>query len=292
MKNSELNSNLNLIKIKPFSQKLFTIFNLQKNKTYEMINKTLRIKINSNLSKSNYFLLYKVQNQKFTEFKINKRGIDKRKAQVNKNLQSIKSNIFFYKNLTKFIMITTVSFIIFWVLNGKELFRKLQLDKLYKKTVREREKKNNIDLELINNKINEFDEKYGINKPLNDYINKVQYGNKEFNEKEENEESESHDKEIIIKSIDKFTEKKNNVIDLYSPINASTEKLSINKENKEKIIIQENEISINREEKRNVRKIKADGFEQISVYEKNFDNPDPRVLGSTIVFDSRLDNKN
>lgn len=249
--------------------------------------------INLNVSTNKNFLSTIKFN--FSEYQINKKTLDKKKIQIEKQTKATKTRTYIEKKLMKIFAVTITSFLIFWGINGKELFTKLEVDKKYFKKIKEGQQKNNINLDLNDTLIKEFDQKYGINQPLNDYINKLQYGNKEFNtleEKEMYDRSLKNKDELIQSEANQLT------IDLTSPMRNQFDSDkkgnadSANKDDKNNsIIVEEREIMLNNQEKRNVRKIKADGYEQISVFENNFDNPDPRILRSTIVFDSRLDNK-
>jgi len=261
----------------------FMTTNQKNNIPYQNMNFTL-------FNKKGLFIFTK---HYFSEFYINKKALNKKKYEVEIKAESTKTRYFIQKKLNRLLALTIISFLIFWGLNGIDLFRKLEFDKKYLKKIKEIEKENNIDINYNNKIIEDFDQKYGINKALNDYINKLQYGNKDFNTIDESVEQNINEENI--------REGKNllNTIDLASPI---VENDFLGEENKDfriredipdynKLEIEEKELLLDGEDKRNVRKIKADGYEQISVYQKNFNNPDPRILGSTIVFDSRLDKK-
>lgn len=285
---------------------------LDTNKNYTLNNLNNYFKTNNYNSDTS---ILKLKKQKFSEFQINRNAINKKKLQVEIKTESAKTRIYFEKKFNKLLAIIITSFLVFWGLNAKELFARLEVDKKYRKKIKEKEEENKINLQYNDSLISQFDEKYGINKPLNDYINKLQYGNKDFNmleeEKQEKEytleaQNNNHNNLNLIQNEKNEIQSEKIVIELNNNKNTNinyeiksnfdnVKTRDINalsgKDYSGKVIVEEKEIMINKEEKRNVRKVQADGYEQISVYEKNFDNPDPRILGSTIVFDSRLDNK-
>ena len=210
--------------------------------------------------------------------KINSKTITKNSKIAEKSYNSNIKYIIYKKRFYKLLTVSLFGLLMFYASKGTVLFNNLQLDKIYKRKIKQTQIANHIDLEFNDLKINEFEEKYGINKQLNEKLEKLQYGNVELNKKEDVEEI----KEEI---------SKNNYINLNSlEINSNVLNM---KDEKKNINIEEREIILEDNEKRNIRMIKSDHYEQITVYDKTINNPDPRVVGSTIVFDSRLDkNKN
>jgi hypothetical protein len=134
--------------------------------------------------------------------------------------------------------------------------KNLEIDKKYKNHQKKVEEKYNVDMESNDKKLKEFDEKWGINKAMNDYENKIKYGNKELNKKEE-----------IVENFDNIiaSSSGNNSID-------DQQQIEVTKVNENKIEI-----------------VKGKDYEQLKYFQGKEENFDPTKMGNTIIFDSRLD---
>ncbi len=191
---------------------------------------------------------------KYFSYKINKEIIDKRskivEGLVTNNIRSIKRR----KILLYFTGVSGFTLYIYYLMKASGLMKKIEIDKKFISRRKKIEEKYNIDMEKNDKILKELDEKWEINKPLDDYENKIKYGNKEINNKVENLES------IEENNSENMTEKNNSVI---------VQKLADNLD----IVI-------------------ADNYEQVKIYQGSENNQDPTKLGDTIIFDSRLDNFN
>jgi hypothetical protein len=253
-----------------------------------ILDKILNSNKKNNISKINIIKFIKYN---FSDLKINKTAINKRLIIVNEELKLKNFYSKIYKRFIKFSVFSIFLMLTIYIFNAKELFKILKLDKKILKKIRQKEEKNNIDLEYNEKKIREFDEKFGINKPLDVALEKINFGNKVFNEKKENEtlNETKKDKEninqnnlnIIDLTFNEIKEKENNNTNTNSNSNPNLNR---------KLNLSKIQLNVNNE-KRNVMTIKGEDFEQISFSEGKFDNPDPRILGTTVVFDTRLNEK-
>jgi hypothetical protein len=191
-------------------------------------------------------------------------AVEKYKKGVNKRKNRKK----FYTFLNYLLAGCFGGFYLYYIGKASGLFNSLKLNNKYKEHVKNVQEKHNINQEIIDQKIREFDEKYEINKPIVLYEEKLKYGNKELNERAQ---SFSNDNEVI----EDFKENEVKTIDLLN-------KASENKE--ERILIEEES-----DYGENIIYSKSNEYEQLKVLQTSEENnPDPRIMGNTIIFDSRF----
>jgi hypothetical protein len=274
------------------------LFNLLINKKFNLIieNKMqnlMKRKIILNkitkLNKKKYistFEIIKFAKYNFSDFKINKTNINRRYNLVNEETKTKKFYSKIYQRLLKFSLLSIFCALSIYIFNGKELFKNLQLDKRILRKIKKKEQENFIDLDYNERKIKEFEEKFGINKPLDDILEKINFGNKEFNEKKEKDLNKIKEEEIENGRIENNLK----IIDLTFNKNEEKEKKNLKSNFNKELNLSKIQLNVNNT-KKNVMTIKGKDFEQISFSDGKFDNPDPRVLGTTVVFDSRLNEK-
>jgi hypothetical protein len=150
------------------------------------------------------------------------------------------------------IGISLASMYIVYLMKASGLMKKLEIDEKYKRRQKQIEEKHNIDINSNDKKIKEFEEKWEINKALNDYEDRLKYGNRELNKKED---------------VNEITEAK-----LSSSVNNNNNN---NIENKTYEVIKEGDYE--------QLKVYEGGSEN---------NQDPTQIGHTVIFDSRLNRRN
>jgi hypothetical protein len=178
------------------------------------------------------------------------------------------------KNLFKYsyylLGISLGCFYINYISKASGLSKSLKIDKKYEEHVKNTQVKHNINQEKIDSMIKKFDDKYQINKKIDDREERLKYGNKALNQRttelkkqEDSSNAQNFNNEII--TIDLNTKQNREKEILIQEYNNSGESLIYTK-NKE--------------------------FEQIKILQgTEEDNLDPRIMGNTIIFDSRF-NKN
>lgn len=136
--------------------------------------------------------------KKFFSFKVNKTNIDRK---LNKFSRENKISIGILKSKSYIYWILGLSFpvlYIYYIMKASGLFKSIEADKKYKERQKKMENKHNVDMEKNNQMLKEFDEKWEINKPLNDYENKMKYGNKDLNKREETETKDEIQETMIL----------------------------------------------------------------------------------------------
>jgi hypothetical protein len=195
-------------------------------------------------------------------------AVEKYKKGVNKRQNRRK----FYTFLNYLLAGCFGGFYIYYIGKASGLFNSLKLNNKYKEHVKNVQEKHNINQDIIDQKIKEFDEKYEINKPIVLYEEKMKYGNKELNERVQ---SFSNDNE----GIEDYTVDEVKTIDL----------LTKDSENKEERIMIEEQNDYGE----NIIYSKSNEFEQLKILQTSEENnPDPRIMGNTIIFDSRFNLNN
>ncbi len=203
----------------------------------------------------NYFM-----KKKFS-LKINKAIIDKKTQIIMKETSRFKKKEKIRKYLFYFLGFSFVSSYVYYLMKASGLMKSLEIDKKYTNRRKKIEDKYNLDMEQNDKKLKEFQEKWAINKALEDYENKLKYGNKELNKKEESFEVD------IISDIDG---------------NSSKDGLDVNKDN---IFVEE----ISKLNENKIEIVKGKDYEQLKYFQGAEENFDPTKMGNTIIFDSRLD---
>jgi hypothetical protein len=162
-------------------------------------------------------------------------------------------------------------FYLYYIGKASGLFSSMKLNSKYKEHLKNVQEKHNINQEIIDQKIKDFDEKYEINKQIELYEEKLKYGNKELNERVQTliDTSESSNVDAS---------KENNTIDLFSKEGDNSD---------ENILLQEHS-----DFGENIIYSKNNDFEQLKILQTSQENnPDPRIMGNTIIFDSRFNVK-
>jgi len=204
----------------------------------------------------NYFM------KKYFSFKINKALIDKKSEIIQKEVKNLKRKEKRWKYLFYFMGFSFVSSYLHYLMKASGLMKSLEIDKKYINRQKKIEEKYNLDMEQNDKKLKQFEEKWAINKALEEYENKLKYGNKELNKRDESIEGDA----IPYDNLDADKE-----ISLYSnKDNKSVEEVSSFHEN-------------------NLEIVKGKDYEQLKYFQGAEENFDPTKIGNTIIFDSRLD---
>lgn len=209
--------------------------------------------------------------KKYFSYKIDIKNIEKAQAKVKQNFKT-KDRINKGKNYFYYLFgITVASSYIYFLMKASGLFKKLEIDKKYKNYQKSKGESYGVDIELNDKKIKEFTDKWGINYALKDYEEKLKYGNKELNKKQEIED----DKDQTLPSEIQI-ENKLDQINIEEKSDASNKTIGRFDDREEVYEI-----------------TKGTDYQQIKIYEEGkLNNPDPRIMGTVIIFDSRLDRKN
>ena len=174
-----------------------------------------------------------------------------------------------YKILYYLLGISFGCFYINYIGKASGLFKTLKIDKKYEEHIKNTQEKHNIDQEKIDLMIQKFDDKYEINKKINDRDERLKYGNKTLNERLETKIEE------VNSNIQEFNQR--TTIDLN------------NNDMKEKEFLIEDYNKYGE----NIVYTKNKEFEQLKILQgrEEEENPDPRIMGNTIIFDSRFNKK-
>jgi hypothetical protein len=141
-------------------------------------------------NKSNTFLKRNfslISYKKFCEkYTINSEKIEKKRKRYTEEISKITKREKRFKYFYYLLGIFFPSLYIYYVAKSSGLFKKLEIDKKLKERAKVIEIKNNIDLAVNDKLIKDFDKKWGINFLIEEYENRIKFGNKELNEREEN----------------------------------------------------------------------------------------------------------
>jgi len=157
---------------------------------------------------------------------------------------------------------------IYYLSGSKTMFKKIELNTKIKNYRNESYKKRNIDIDQMDKQIVDFDNKWEINKTIQAKENRVNIGNKLLNQREN----------IVENKVANI--KENNIIDDDDKI-INLESTKDDKKTVEEFV----------DKNIKVKHISGENYEQTKFYETKENNIDPRIMGNTIIFDSRLNEK-
>ena len=148
---------------------LFQIIKLQINNFYGII----------------YFIISMKNMKGISNYTINTTGLENKIHSLKKQTTSIKrieklKKIFFY-----FVGISGPLLYVFYFVKSSGLLKSIEIDKKYLNRKKSLEEIHGVDTKINEEKLKEFELKWGINSALNKYEEKIKYGNKELNEREE-----------------------------------------------------------------------------------------------------------
>jgi hypothetical protein len=150
--------------------------------------------------------------KKFCEkYTINSERIERKRKKYTEEISKVTKREKRFKYFYYFLGIFFPSLYIYYVAKSSGLFKKLEIDKKIKERAKEIEIKNNIDLALNDKLLKEFDKKWGINFLIEEYENRIKFGNKELNEKEENINNDEFNINLSNATINKNEEVSNEI---------------------------------------------------------------------------------